>query len=1347
MKGASQRIRILQRFVADESAAWHHTVMDGFIPRRLTYEVDGETHTVADAQLLTEDVFQNRPLVLLGEAGSGKSRLLAERAGGALLVRASQLIADSSLVPAGTSLILVDALDEVAAQADGDAIDKLLAALRKTGGARFVLACRVADWRSETAKAAIEVWVGARPIELRIEPLSDTDAVRYLATNCALGDARAAEIVRHYDQRGLSEWLGNPQTLQMLGKVAQKAALPENAAALFEQFIDAAWNEHRKQSTPLADAAKGKVLDALGALFAALILGGHGAMTLAPAVKRDPGDLPFGELSTLPGLEQMPRDTLKAWLNSRLVAAPEVDRFTYQHRRIGEYLGARWLAQHANTDAKRHRLLGLFHSTGRIVPSNLRGLHAWLARHSDDLANDVVAGDPVGVIEYGDADHFNYTQARALLAGLERLAEENPRFRSWRSLRARSLVQPGLLPDIEAALSDPNRDFRLRLTLIEQVESAEATAKLQPTLVTLMEDPLTEFAIRDRAADALLKHGREIDWPRTISRLRAEDGEGGLRLALLIADEGKFAWISDTDLADLIFAYSAAAPRTVAKFWRVARDLPTERIDALLDALAGHAQAAFGERPNLDSYDLFDLAFELLLRRVDVAPLDPLRFWEWAHPFGEEGYSRDRRERLADWIRANHHVRRAIQRHVLLDAGGNETVRERVWRILDALPGGNTTPDDLVVLLESLPLGDARWRDLVELTPHRDDEGQAVREAARRHVANRPDMLAWLDELAERPAPEWERRQEKHELRRRAELAIRWHEHRADYHKHRDRMRRGDYGAIISPAQVYVGWVREGDKDTPPHRRIAEWLGEDLQAEAFAGFDAFLAEEPVKPSATEIATSYANSRRWDAGSIIVAALAERQRTARGFTDLSDERVTAGALEIELGLLREEPFAELANVLEGDLRSRGAYETFVRLMIEPALRSRSDHPTGLYSFAREEKNAPLARTLAAEWLAKFPRMAGPAEEELIDRLLRDEEFDTLGVISARRLRSRALDDRRRRNWQAIALITDFERASARFADLPAQQKDWLWTLRARIGGDRDHARKIDPEPALFTWIVHRFRSLWPNVDHPSGVTSGNKNAWDASDFLSHLIYEIAADTSDRAIAQLGTLRSVSDGYDDIIRTAIAEQAAKRADTDHLTIDVAQLAAVIEGGAPGSTKDLQIVVLEALDVVQAKVRGSDNDAWTRFYSDPAKLVPKGEEPCTDYLIDLLRQGDHCVTYSPEAHMPDGRETDVACTVGQFFVPIEAKGQWHRDLWKAADAQLTAQQAIDHRAGGRGVYLVYWFGKAGKALTPPPRGCGIEVPDAPEALEIALNRHFQAARSGLLAVKVLDLSRAEA
>ncbi|MFX7942086.1 hypothetical protein ABTK32_19460, partial [Acinetobacter baumannii] len=79
-----------------------------------------------------------------------------------------------------------------------------------------------------------------------------------------------------------------------------------------------------------------------------------------------------------------------AVLGTRLFATVgAASRFSYCHRRIGEYLGARWLAKQCSTVLKRKRLLALFHSHD-VVPSSLRGLHAWLATHHGDLAADVI---------------------------------------------------------------------------------------------------------------------------------------------------------------------------------------------------------------------------------------------------------------------------------------------------------------------------------------------------------------------------------------------------------------------------------------------------------------------------------------------------------------------------------------------------------------------------------------------------------------------------------------------------------------------------------------------------------------------------------------------------------------------------------------------------------------------------------------------------------------------------------------------------------------------------------------------------------------------------------------------
>ena len=302
------------------------SMMDSFIPRRLTFYVDSDERRVGSADVLRRPELQDRPLVVLGEAGSSKSDLLEHLELGISPISAAQVIHAPELVPVDGRVVLLDALDEVPAQNDGQAIVLVLAALRKVGISRFVISCRIADWRSATATAVIKQWTGAAPIELYLDPLDKGQAQCFLADRGGIGEAKAAEVVEGYAGRGLEEWLGNPQTLLMLAKVVGQGGLPKSSLQLFDQYVALAWDEPRKQGTPLADASRDDVLNALGAIFATLILGGHGALSFAPPTHRAEGDLPFGELELLPDLRAIGKPRLTAWLNSRLVKAVGVDR-------------------------------------------------------------------------------------------------------------------------------------------------------------------------------------------------------------------------------------------------------------------------------------------------------------------------------------------------------------------------------------------------------------------------------------------------------------------------------------------------------------------------------------------------------------------------------------------------------------------------------------------------------------------------------------------------------------------------------------------------------------------------------------------------------------------------------------------------------------------------------------------------------------------------------------------------------------------------------------------------------------------------------------------------------------
>jgi hypothetical protein len=184
---------------------------------------------------------RTEPLVILGEAGMGKSTLLewiAETPGYALCT-ARQLINrhDPKSLLGAQSALLIDALDETPSKHEGDALDRVLQKLGELGYPRFVLACRVADWRSATGLETIrEQYLPEPPLELHLSPFGKSDARNYLQET--LGAERATQVITHFEGLALDALLGNPQTLDFIVKVAEKGPLPNTLHGLFQKIVE-----------------------------------------------------------------------------------------------------------------------------------------------------------------------------------------------------------------------------------------------------------------------------------------------------------------------------------------------------------------------------------------------------------------------------------------------------------------------------------------------------------------------------------------------------------------------------------------------------------------------------------------------------------------------------------------------------------------------------------------------------------------------------------------------------------------------------------------------------------------------------------------------------------------------------------------------------------------------------------------------------------------------------------------------------------------------------------------------------------------------------------------------------
>ena len=164
-------------------------------------------------------------------------------------------------------------------------------------------------------------------------------------------------------------------------------------------------------------------------------------------------------------------------------------------------------------------------------------------------------------------------------------------------------------------------------------------------------------------------------------------------------------------------------------------------------------------------------------------------------------------------------------------------------------------------------------------------------------------------------------------------------------------------------------------------------------------------------------------------------------------------------------------------------------------------------------------------------------------------------------------------------------------------------------------------------------------------------------------------------------------------------------------------------------------------EELDVAQRKLRAHPVD-WRRGFFDHNNR-PRGEEACRDEVLKVLGDYPAGVDCAPEGHLAQDKRADIICTIGALMLPVEVKGQWHPQLWFAAEDQLAPRYTTDWRAGGRGIYLVLWFGPgagSGRDLTAPPKGT--PMPTSASELREALIGVMPSTLRERIAVVVLDL-----
>ncbi|MFO1025239.1 MAG: hypothetical protein U1E70_08665 [Acetobacteraceae bacterium] len=1319
-------------------------------------------------QLRFSDFLEERNIILLGDPGAGKTHLFNEASqfekGHRLDARAFLNIPTFS----NQSALYIDGLDERrAGRGDRATVDDIVRKLFSVAPAKLRISCRIADWLGETDLAAFRPYYDMHGgvTVLGLKSLSDDEQRRILLEG-GLTPAAASTFIEEAEQRGISEYLGNPQNLLMLLKAVQGGDWPETRKDLYStavRFLIAEVNkEHLRSAT---GAFSGDELrETAGAFSAARLIADVVAIGLSE-------DESIPDVPTYRSLSFVEAARAQAALQRRVFrAGPIPESVDYLHRTTAEFLGAEWLALRVRAGLPFGRVRALLGVEGVPAPE-LRGLHAWLAAFLPEHAEHLIDADPYGVLAYGDAAALSLTARRYLLQALDRLSQSDPLFRAGQ-LRLPSvgaLARADMLEALRGVLASSSSNLSFRLLVVEALAVGHPITGLQADLAAMVERMEASYAERTVAAKALLRLGTDAKHllAEVYRRLTGTD-KSSIRLRADIIGMLYGEHLKPGDVAVLLEDTLASADEVpIGALYPLIKRIPPSDVPSILEILTPLTRK---RRDTLRRRNISEICYTtegLMLRFLKTeVPEQPVELiWRWLEL--RRSYTLNRSlGKAEDFAAALQNVSGLVDgliRRFLSMLQPDQSPFHALFEFREAM-AEIATPEKIIdacrlwlqdndvdcernCVVYSIALvltytDASRFQtEFAELFMFGEDieKYSTVRDSLLMTLV--PDYI--VNRCATNDAEDAEA--ESSERRRQFEdsLAL---------------IRTGEHlGWLEWSAQVYLGQFHDVDRSLTPRERLAALLGPANAGYAIEGLRAVL-QRPDLPTATEIAQSAAINRMYRWWYAIVAGMDETWAVAARLDDLPDSVLLAAMC--------------VAKAYPTTLRTNDGLESDERQWIDEILLQKNKLAFDVYyalAHAGLLHGSPFFGNLwellnnkglifdragvVSELLKEFPEAGHEHLDELIRAGLACPATHALMIVLARLVidAPHAIDWRKRDNWIAAAyLLTPAEYqecVSLRIREMP--QFVFLirkfMTLEGSEHGTMASRLGVNELQSLISVTA----SVFPYVHLPDSTFWGDTNAWDASDFVQFLINLIAANPTNEASEALRQLRGDPScvSYDSQIGHAAAEQNANRVRAQYDRPNWRQTICALENGTPANQADLHALVLDHLRDIASHAIGANTDIYKFFWNEGSygkTSAPKPEESCRDVLVEIMRPRlvPFGIMVEPEGHMASDKRADILVAMPSRKVLCELKRDYHAEVWRAAVEQLDRFYTIDPDARGYGIYVVFWFGaKRPTEIPAPPRGTS--RPASAKAMEAILKGLIPADKRGRLSVVVLDVS----
>lgn len=1335
-----------------------------YLPRSLA--INDKTYT--ETELLSASNY----VVVLAEPGGGKTELMGSLAQqlGTSSVTASKFAyvgAKAKNIP-----LVIDAFDELS-KVDASGIYRLLGQAEAANPTHVYLSSRSSEW-GNAATNVFNDFFGHPPLVVRLCEFDEEEQRAIFDYHVPGEDFAAfqAEVAR-FD---LEMLLPNPQFLKLFADAYIESERHfTDKRSIFAQAVEHLAKEANPQvarSNPSRSTTQ--KVNISSEVFTKLLLSGAEGVCISEAAENRMYPL----LASL-----FDGDTAADGILATRLFKPgdSADQHRPIHKIVAEYCAADYLTKRIKNPSDPLTLSKCLPiiAPNSTVRDELRGLLGWMAAlGSKPIEESAIKLDPYAVLANGDPSQLEPSSKRLLVNRLKEIETQNPYFRRgdfWRRFSVAGFFTQDVVEEIKPLLV-AGSDGHLCDLFLELLAGSPAIEQLRDELSQLTLTPTVSKNTRLLANRCLLDIA-SYDHRSDLVVLITEASNTSLHLAAETIETLSPETFERAYLVDFFRACAKLYPGhqerhegAIGERYFVQKfinGLDFATTEWLLDELTKDLSCICGKKPyECDCRNgISKIVGSMLDRYFELAtpPFDPLRVWEWVGNLNFHERKGTDQSKAVQVFQKDDDLRQGIIAHVF----GKLTDRDEIFetRLVKfdwhSHSGLNFRIDDykFVVDLAFETDNPDLWASFMAGHQYYRNKGERGPDDLRRHMREQAlekplFMREWV-KSNRAAAQQFERENRMLRFKHARKMGRR--------NRQQDEIRVANIKYVQDNRELVEGgrhWnclVRFAELVLMSPDKIEQEFGDEaLVRNALRNCLEFIA--PHVPDLLKLAELQCTSQCLYSEKILYAACLEIMRVHGDLegVDLRLLRALRTNIHMYSGEVSNDERDALVTEVDRLIFPDGASaENFLRQYLEPQLaHSGCNHPE-LWLLRSEEVFCHLRASLSIEWLRRFRGLALNELDTLFEVVAQYGNRDDLKEIITGYCAEFMSD------WPNPTENEDIEqkrtfwlvRAWYFLDDAPEAYWDWLkadkntvLVFHERSGrmNHSDHPYWPKLTSGKVEAILDAFIDKWPKVDLPSNWGTGSPKEENAYRFLTEVIWSINSNDPDDAIPVLDRLLADPRFADlhNSLKSIHSSQLRKKALRDFEPPTPQEIVNRLDRDAVVTVEGLRQLVIQELEDFQKTIDGGEFNSSDRFYEKGERL---DEVRSTEIIAERLnlRLEPQGISVTPEHQLKGAKRSDFTATkmIGgkRRLLVSEVKGQWHRELYTAASAQLHERYSIHPDAEQQGIFLAIWFGGDEKVAGRKRHGIG-SAQELKRSIESSLLQEL----TGLIDVFVLDVSK---